>query len=340
MRFNTFNDVAKWYANTKPLVSKNHTLTDDVRPIGDRNRKWERIKRIDENTYALCDGNYGNCIWGNSDPAMRELEDTMAPIVWMRREDGDFIRIRNHSTGGCSVTRYNFIAYNLPSAMHFHYNQSGKHYVRASGEDFFLHYHLPSNLRFGYNQQGKHWVRHNGEDLPLPKCKVHIERVSGHVRELRDDDVFLMFRANEDGTFTRVGDKLKVEVQKVDKELKKQWRERLDAFYGYCAAVAPMLDVSWSGKNEYANMIREHLTTPDANLRGAWIRDAKSVPTELVREIVTQEDHPMRVAFAALVIADIGGKRAIESQDDVRQIKATYNRVMNKALGFYKIEEK
>ena len=311
MRFNTFNDVAKWYANTKPLVSKNHLASYDVRPIGDRKRKWERIKRIDENTYALCDGNYGNCIWGNSDPAMRELEDTMAPIVWMRREDGDFIRIRNHSTGGCSVTRYNF-----------------------------LHFHLPSNLRFGYNQQGKHWVRHNGEDLPLPKCKVHIERVSGQVRELRDDDVFLMFRANEDGTFTRVGDKLKVEVQKVDKELKKQWRERLDAFYGYCAAVAPMLDVSWSGKNEYANMIREHLTTPDANLRGAWIRDAKSVPTELVREIVTQEDHPMRVAFAALVIADIGGKRAIESQDDVRQIKATYNRVMNKALGFYKIEEK
>jgi hypothetical protein len=48
----------------------------------------------------------------------------------------------------------------------------------------------------------------------------------------------------------------------------------------------------------------------------------------------------MRVAFAALVISDIGGKRAIESQDDVRSIKAAYNRVMNKALGFYKIEEK
>ena len=42
----------------------------------------------------------------------------------------------------------------------------------------------------------------------------------------------------------------------------------------------------------------------------------------------------------ALVIADIGGKRAIESQDDIRHIKAAYNRVMNQALGFYKIEEK
>lgn len=309
MRFDTFDQVAKWYAMTKPLVSKNHLASYDVRPIGDRKRKWERIKKIDENTYALLDGNYGNCIWhGNYQPEMEAFENTMAAITWMRREDGDFIRIRNHFRSYCSVTRYNF-----------------------------LHYHLPSALRFGYNQQGKHWVRNNGEDIALPKCNV---RMDSQNKILHDDNIFLMFRANEDGTFTRVGDKLKVEVQKVDKELKKQWRDRLDSFYGYCAAVAPMLDVSWSGKNEYANMIREHLTVPGANLRGAWIRDAKSVPTELVREIVTQEDHPMRVAFAALVIADIGGKRAIESQDDVRAIRAAYNRVMNKALGFYKIEEK
>lgn len=311
MRFNTFDSVAKWYAMTKPMVSKNHTLEHDVRPIGDRDRKWERIKRIDENTYALVDGNYGNCIWGNRDPLMHEYENTMAPIVWMRREDGDFIRIRNHARGGCSVTRYNF-----------------------------LHWHLPDTMRFGYNQQGKHWVSHNGEVIPLPKCKVQIERVAGQVKELRDDNIFLMFRANEDGTFTRVGDKLQVEVQRVDKELKKQWRERVDAFYNYCAAIAPMIDTSWSGKNDYANMLREYLSVPGANLAGAWIRDSRSIPVDFMRTVVTEEDHPMRVAVAALVIADIGGKRAIESQDDIRQIKATFNRVMNKSLGFYKIEEK
>lgn len=311
MRFNKFNEVVSWYERTKPIISKNHTREHDVRPIGERKRKWERIKRIDENTYALVDGNYGNCIWGQRDPLMHEYENTMAPIVWMRREDGDFIRIRNHARGGCSVTRYNF-----------------------------LHYHLPNTMRFGYNQQGKHWVSHNGEVIPLPKCKVQIERVAGQAKELRDDNIFLMFRVNEDGTFTRVGDKLSVEVQRVDKELKKQWRERVDAFYTYCAAIAPMMDTSWSGRNDYSNMIREFLSVPGANLAGAWVRDSRSIPVDLMRVAVTQEDHPMRVAVAALVIADIGGKRAIESQDDIRQIKAAYNRVMNKALGFYKIEEK
>lgn len=198
MRFDSFNEVVSWYERTRPMVSKHHTLAHDVRPIGDRKRKWERIKKIDENTYALLDG-----------------------------------------------------------------------------------------------------------------------------------------------TFTRVGEALKVEVTTVDKELKKQWRERLDSFYTYCAAVAPMLDVTWSGKNEYANQIKEHLIAEQkGNLRGAWVRDTKSLPVEFVREVMTQEDHPMRVALAALVISDIGGKRAIESQDDVRSIKAAYNRVMNKALGFYKIEEK
>lgn len=320
MRFDSFNEVVSWYERTKPMISKHHTKEHDVRPIGDRGRKWERIKKIDDNTYALCDGNYGNCIWGNQ-PEQHEYENTMAPIVWMRREDGDFIRIRNHIKRGCSVTRYNFLAYHLPMHMWFKYNQQGKHWV---------HVRVNNPLR---EPQGPR----DYEDYPLPKCNVQFDHQK---KTLVDDNVYLMFRVNGDGTFTRVGEALKVEVKKVDKELKKQWRERVDNFYGYCAAVAPMLDVTWSGKNEYANQLREFLTIPGANLRGAWVRDAKSVPTDLVRDIVTQEDHPMRVAFAALVVADIGGKRAIESQDDIRHIKAAYNRVMNQALGFYKIEEK
>jgi hypothetical protein len=313
MRFDTFDQVVSWYERTKPMISKNHTASHDVRPIGDRQRKWERIKRIDENTYALLDGNYGNTIWGTQyAPEHAEWENTMAPITWMRREDGDFIRIRNHTKNGCTVTRYNFLQYNLPTSMMFQYNQQGKHWVKARVES-------------GY------------EEFALPKCKVRFDHGT---KQLQDDNIFLMFKVNGDGTFTRVGDKLSVEVQKVDKELKKQWRERLDTFYNYCAAIAPMIDVSWSGKNDYANMLREFEIVPGANLGGVWIRDSRSVPTGLVRQIITQEDHPMRVAFAALVIADIKGKRVIESQDDVRDIKAAYNRVMNKALGFYKIEEK
>ena len=314
MQFNTFDQVVSWYERTKPIVSKNHTASDDVRPIGDRNRKWERIKRIDENTYALCDGNYGNTIWhGRYQPEVHEWENTMAPITWMRREDGDFIRIRNHSRGASSGTRYNFLMYNLPTSMMFQYNQQGKHWVKV-------------RAGMGY------------EEFPLPKCKVRFDHGT---KELHDDNIFLMFRANEDGTFTRVSDKLSVEVQKVDKELKKQWRERLDAFYAYCAAVAPMLDMNWYSRNEYLSQVRDHIAkNQTGTLRGVWVRNSKSVPVELAREVITDDQHPLRVAYASMVIYDINGKRAIKSQDDVRSIRAAYNRVMNAALGFYKIEEK
>jgi hypothetical protein len=312
MRFDSFNEVVSWYERTKPVISKNHTKEHDVRPIGDRNRKWERIKKIDDNTYALLDGNYGNCIWSNT-PGQHEYEDTMAPITWMRREDGDFIRIRNHAKSGMSVTRYNFLAYNLPVDMGFKYNQQGKHWVRAK---------TPT----GY------------EDFPLPKCNVRFDWNRKVVQN--DDEVYLMFKVNGDGTFTRVGEQLMVEVKRVDKEVKKQWRERVDNFYTYCAALAPMLDTSWNGKHEYANQLREHLmNSGNGNLNGVWIRDTRSIPPEFMREVIAQEDHSMRVAVAALVICDIGGKRAIESQDDVRAIRAAYNRVMNQAMGFYKIEK-
>ena len=59
MRFNTFNEVAKWYEQTKPVVSKNHKAEDNIRPIGNRKHKWERIRKVDAETYVLLDGYYG-----------------------------------------------------------------------------------------------------------------------------------------------------------------------------------------------------------------------------------------------------------------------------------------
>ena len=47
--FSSFDDVVKHYESIKPLVSKLHTREDDIRPIGDRNRKHERIVKISRN---------------------------------------------------------------------------------------------------------------------------------------------------------------------------------------------------------------------------------------------------------------------------------------------------
>jgi len=311
MRFNTFNSVVAWYDMIKPMVSKNHTLQDDIRPIGRRDRKWERIRKVDENTYVLLDGFYGSTLFNAGHSPEADLyEQDMAPIMWKREEDGDYIYIRNGKIHNMLYCRYNF-----------------------------LHAHLPTNMRFSYNQQGKHWVRAqtvNGyEDFPLPKT-AHQYNSTTKERGV-DDGKRLKFRVNEDGTFTRVGEAFKVEKTTVDKELKQQWKGRIESFYIQAAALAPMLDTTWKGRNEYRTVITEWCKENGLNVPQHG--GINQLPNTLVRQIVEQADHPLRIPLMALVIDDIGGKRVIETKDDLMKIRSAYNRLMNKALGMYETKE-
>ena len=309
MRLNTFNQVAAWYEQTKPLVSKNHTLSDDIRPVGERKRKWERIRKVDAETYCLLDGYYGSTMYGSS-RGDAQYEQDMAPIMWKREADGDYIYVRNGTKGSVPFGRYKF-----------------------------LQWYLPNDVAFRYNQQGKHWLRTKTptgwEDFPLPKTNY---RWDYQLKEVgRDDGKRLKFRVNEDGTFTRVGEVFKVERTTVDKELKKQWKERIDSFYTQAAALAPMLDTSWNGRNEYRAVISEWGKENGFDVP-QW-GGLNHVPSALARYIVEQEDHPLRIPLMALVINDIGGKRVIESKDDLMKIKSSYNRMMNKLLGMYETKE-
>jgi hypothetical protein len=86
MRFNTFDQVAEWYNNTKPLGGKDNKGLD-IRPIGARRYKYERIKKCDEDTYALIDG-YFDPDRGNSMTTYDEGQGyalDMTAILWSRR---------------------------------------------------------------------------------------------------------------------------------------------------------------------------------------------------------------------------------------------------------------
>jgi hypothetical protein len=48
-KINSFADAEARYADTKPIRGNNM----DMRPLGKRSRKWERVLKIDDNCYAL-----------------------------------------------------------------------------------------------------------------------------------------------------------------------------------------------------------------------------------------------------------------------------------------------
>lgn len=319
MWLRTFDAVALRYGATKPMVSKHHTLAHDVRPCSSRTRKWERIKKLDDNTYALLDGSYGQTMWNgaqNGSPGDHAFENRMAPIVWTREADGDYIRVCNHRGSNASHSRYDFLSSYLPDGMRFNMNRNGEHWVEA---------------RVERNANGY-------QEFRLPKCNVQFD---WNKREMtHDDGVFLKFKVNADGTFTRSGALVTVQTKRIDKEFKKTWKANLDSFYAYMAALGPLLHTDWNARREYGEQLIAWCK--DNKIVGArtdWYKSVKIIPTQVARDVLTDEEHPMRVNVAAMVLAEIEGQRTIHSQDDVRSIRSAYNRTMNQLVNLYKTEE-
>ena len=307
MRFSTFNEVVNWYNDTKPVVSVLHTKSQDIRPIGDRRYKTERIKKIDSNTYALLDGYYGNTMWQECSEARHAYENLLAPILWMRNEDGDYIRVRGAKIGRIPISRYTFLRTYLPRGMRFAISNN-KHLLHVKTD------------------------RSGTESLQLPKGNATFDHKADRIAIM--DRAYITFRVNADGTFTRVSPKIITGSTLIDKEAKREWRIPLNEFYQYCAAIAPIVDTGWRSMQEYGTQIREW----GVNKWGIanWTLNHRAPPVELMREVLADSEHPLRVAVAATVIEMINGNRPVHSEEDVRAIRAAYNKYMNKVMGFYK----
>ena len=63
--FSSFDEVVNHYENVKPMGGISNK-GKDVRPMGDRKRKYERIVKISDNCYALSEG----CLLYTSEAAM------------------------------------------------------------------------------------------------------------------------------------------------------------------------------------------------------------------------------------------------------------------------------
>ena len=333
--FNKFAAVVKHYESIRPLVSKLHTLEDDIRPIGDRNRKQERIVKVSNNCYALSDGHH----WGDNKfipfPAREYDEDTeswivnwdkigkmeyYAPVVWRKHKDGtETVQIRNFtgSNSGYEMTRYAFLERHMPYGMYFRMGGNSLQYVETQGK--------------------KHY---------LAKSKTVPRAILSHYKDnkwysdwmtAKDDNAALVF-TNDKTLGKWIHDpttgKSLPQKPKVNKELKAKYKDHIDKFFEWGMTMSPMLPLGTEYNSTKAGDLREHFGGRHDNF----------TPT-CAREILRSPNHPMRLNYWVLFTSQmseydyVSGTwtylvKHVDTKETLQKVKSKFNTFININAGF------
>lgn len=307
-RLNSFDQAATLYDSIKPMRGRHKD--QDVRPIGDRRRKWERIVKINDDCYLLFDGNgAGDNVdfWTYSTPNQISRADmlALAPVKWERDGKDEYVTLRNGS--GLNWThsgRYDFLARTCPRSMDVEVT-GGKQFVRNrvfDGED--KHY-LPKSAYF---PNGKtNW----GQYMAGPA---------------EDDHVYLRFKRDGWSIFSLVSPAFPEPTTRVDKERKAKLKPQLNALYEYACVMTPMLplgDSTWLN-----NMKREREEQPDNPLRDLEAGEGDVGFHHLALEFaVSTETYEWGVGTTFKI-------QTVRTKEDASGVRSSFNRWANKMFGF------
>lgn len=354
--FNTFEDVVNHYENTKPVREKGHGTSRNVRPIGDRARKWENIQKISRNCYAITGGyERGNDLfrfWGYNtskdvngkyvttyDDHGAKLED-YAPIVWRKRRDGTVTVTINNVTGiHYEISHYDMIRRHTPKGMAFVHNGSGKQYIRLlnSGTD--------PDYRYSFtNRQPDDYYLAKNKTVPRAEwAKVKQNNNEHHhwYKWMRttDDNSALTFVQTSVGVWRHDGisGRSLPTGPKVNKTLKTKFKPAMDKLFEWGMTMTPLLPLEYDYVTNKTREMHEYFC--DREGLNAW---APWKP-EWAREILKDEDHPMRLNYW-IMFAETTREgwymnvsysiKDIKTKDDLRKIRSRYNSYINNNAGF------
>ncbi len=331
-RLAIFSAVATHYNSINPVVSKQHTLENDVRPLGDRRRKYERIHKFSDNCYAYYDGDMGDPIqysehhYHGKDLPMEACK-ALAPIMWTLNIDGtETLRVRNGSGSGAHNGRYSFLERALPRELNFVVD-NGKQFVILNGVRYFL----PKSDYYSWG-----WHR-DKTTVQKDDCKyLEFTRVPGEGWKIRTN------------SFTFVPPRVLV-----DKERKKKFKPAMDSYYSWLLVMAPMFrehlenfqysygdPVSqdrYQAKHNLAQLKREELL--EYAREQGWVKENQHVwgyepKPEQALIIMEDEEHPMRMHMAWNMLLD--SVLFDEHESERKKFRAHYNRWINKICGFNK----
>lgn len=343
--YSSFEEVVFHYENIKPLRGKDNG-GKDIRPIGDRRRKYERIVKISPNCYVLTDGyHYGDPVYGHSNnkyaQTLKDLE-FYAPIVWRKHRDGSVtVRLRNGCGPYAHTRRYSFLYRHTPKGLGFIQTQQGKQYISIGGR-------YADKLCRLYLAKGRTTPKAAIQDL---KKSIEHDKALGRVlsdwRQKRlqwmtpnDDKAALVFKKVGDNWehVAGTGVSEKANTPRVDKLTKAKFKAHISKFFEWGMVMSPLLplrDVDYR-----LEMDREFADAVHDKTDKSWNR---SIQPKLVREIIQNEDHPARLAmwvtFAKTCTDGWGFNttflcQVAQTKEEVARVRSRFNHYVNGSAGF------
>ena len=363
----TYWHVRRKYQNTKPMVSKNHSREDNLRPAGyKRSRKWEHVREITRASdgkvlYALCDGGEGDPVfWSPDVPAFERpsVLDTinLSPIVWEIEEqpDGSFmeiVKVRNGSGSHAHHVRYQFLEAFLPEGLKFTL-YGGKQFVVANdGLANEKRYYLPKSQTI----DGCHWDniydqvdRRENHLFPEVTHAAYIKKRYGYVQ--KDDHKYLKFArtttiyefdperfmtnefVSSDWELISPEFKLVHNSTKVDKARKNKLKPYIEGFWDWTLAVGNTLPIDAKGYiGECKNTLRAEKVITSGRFASTNNFDGAKV-----ENILKDPHHELRVQLLAAFMASPKARESVR-RSDKKAFRAAYNTWINKTCGLVTI---
>jgi hypothetical protein len=274
---NSFEGIEKIYNAITPL--RGQRKEHDIRPLQKRSKWWERIIKVDDNTYVLADGWVSYSYGKPNAPEEVKAEDldrvlTLSPIVWQRRADGDYVQIRSNVNRSSSWSRYKFL-------------------------DTFL----PAKLPHGFDSSGVHWISHQGQKYVLPKGirKYDYNPKTKQHELIEREDRYLEFKhVGGDAYVLSHGGYTKT-VPIVNREVTKQYNKKIRELWDYARVILPVFGYTLH------DQVREKRETLNLDWRGVH-----GLQPSVVRGLLDDPDvyAEQRLAFCVLAAVDIDASEA------------------------------
>ena len=342
--FSSFKMVVDHYNRTKPLGGKDN-VGKDIRPIGDRRRKWERIAKISANCYALSDGyHFGDehfQYWGHyGTPPTSHSMEKYAPIVWRKLPDGtDQVTIRNGWGPGTHNGRYAFLDRHSPRSMTFCLG-GGKQYMRVSSFGGLRNSGRPTTTH--YLAKVRTTPKSAYDDYKLRSSSGYYAKHMAKFVTLRDDNSAVVFRRKDGSEWEHVegtGGKPPT-PPRVDKKTKAKFKVDIQKFFEWGMTVSPLLMLE--ERNYAHDMLGEMVKHFQVRLPAGSTGES----SVRYREIVRNEDHPMRLQFWVQFASSCTDSvynwswtkeyyvKTVETKEDLAKVRSRYNTFINTELGF------